>query len=939
MTNASQTNWYCRDVEQVLAELQSNAGSGLSNAQASERLEQYGPNELIDTGSRSPLLILWEQFASSMILLLVVAAGVSVMLDEVRDALAIVCIIVLNAILGFVQDYRAEKALAALKKLSVPLVRVRRDGTVSEIASTDLVPGDVVLLEAGNSVPADCRLLESSSLKAQEAALTGESDSVEKQIDSLADEQAPLGDRFNMVWMGTAITYGRGTALVVSTGMSTELGRIASSLRNVRPEPTPLQKKLGQLGRSLAIAAVAIVAVVFAFGVYRGEDTKVMLMTALSLAVAVVPEGLPAVATVALALGARRMFQKQALIRKLPAVETLGSVTVICSDKTGTLTQNRMAVTVLDVAGTRLALPRPVAGRPVGTELEEATLAAISEQSSLSLLLLTGSLCNDAELAGGKDEDGSPAVSGEPTEAALVIAAERAGIRQSVLRELLPRIGDVPFDSDRKRMTTIHRTAGQSEKSGNEESSMTMQAAQLLALDESDAFAICKGAVSSVLEVCSDVWADDDVRSLDEEWRGRIEAAGDELASQGMRVLGFAFRPLDDVPTTGDETDAEKQLIFLGMMALIDPPRPEVKEAVVRCRTAGIRPVMITGDHPLTAAYIASDLGIAGSVDSDGKSPPVLTGRDLASQTAEDLRSVVENVGVYSRVAPTDKLHIVQALQANGHVVAMTGDGVNDAPALRQSHVGVAMGITGTDVSKEASQMVLLDDNFATIVNAVEQGRVVYDNIRKFIRYTMTSNAGEICVMLFGPLFGMPLPLVPLQILWVNLVTDGLPGLALAVEPGERNTMRRPPRPPNEHVLGRGMAVDIVWIGLLMGAVSLFAGWWFLDDDNASKSASTWQTAVFTVLTLSQMGNVLAIRSDRDLLFRIGIFSNPALVFAVLLTLALQLAVIYAPPLQTLFRTVALKPSELAICLALSVIVFAAVELRKWICFRNAVSA
>ena len=938
MTDVSQTNWHCRDAEQVLAELQSDTGSGLSDSQVRERLEQYGPNELIDTGSRSPLLILWEQFASSMILLLVVAAGVSVMLDEVRDAIAIVCIIVLNAVLGFVQDYRAEKAIAALKKLSVPLVRVRRNGTVSEIASTELVPGDVVLLEAGNSVPADCRLIESSSLKTQEAALTGESDSVEKQIETLDDEQAPLGDRFNMVWMGTAVTYGRGAAVVVSTGMSTELGRIASSLRNVRPEPTPLQKKLGQLGRTLAVAAVLIVAVVFALGVARGEDAKIMLMTALSLAVAVVPEGLPAVATVALALGARRMFQREALIRKLPAVETLGSVTVICSDKTGTLTQNRMAVTALDVAGTRLALPRPSAGMPVGSPLADEMLAAISEETSLSLLLLTGSLCNDAELTGEKDEDGSPAVSGEPTEAAMVIAAERAGIRQSDLRELLPRIGDVPFDSDRKRMTTIHRGAGQ--PSDSDESSMTMRAAaQLLQLDESDAIAACKGAVSSVLDVCTDVWADDDVRSLDGDWRQRIEAAGDELAAQGMRVLGFAFRPLDDAPAASNESDAEQQLIFVGLMALIDPPRPEVKEAVARCRTAGIRPVMITGDHPLTAAYIAGDLGIAGSVDSDTESPPVLTGRDLAPQTAEDLQSVVEDVGVYSRVAPTDKLHIVQALQANGQVVAMTGDGVNDAPALRQAHVGVAMGITGTDVSKEASEMVLLDDNFATIVNAVEQGRVVYDNIRKFIRYTMTSNAGEICVMLFGPLFGMPLPLVPLQILWVNLVTDGLPGLALAVEPGERNTMRRPPRPPNEHVLGRGMAFDIVWIGLLMGAVSLFAGWWFLGDGKAGETDAPWQTAVFTVLTLSQMGNVMAIRSDRDLLFRIGVFSNPALVGAVLLTFALQLAVIYVPPLQTLFRTQALALSELAVCLALSVIVFVAVEFRKWLCFRDKDSA
>jgi Ca2+-transporting ATPase len=936
MTGTRNLNWHCTDVAKVVAELQSDAITGLSVSQASERLQKCGSNELIGTGSRGPFLILWEQFASSMILLLVVAAGVSVMLDEVRDAIAIACIIVLNALLGFVQDYRAEKALAALKRLSVPLVRVRRSGEVSEIASTDLVPGDVVLLEAGNSVPADCRLLESSSLKTQEAALTGESDSVEKQIDALADEQAPLGDRFNMVWMGTAVTYGHGTALVVATGMSTELGRIASSLRNVRPEETPLQKKLGQLGRSLAVAAVLIVAVVFALGVTRGADAKIMLMTALSLAVAVVPEGLPAVATVALGLGARRMFHRQALIRKLPAVETLGSVTVICSDKTGTLTQNRMAVTVLDVSGTQLALPRPLAGESGGTLFDGETRSAISENSSLSLLLLAGSLCNDAELEDGTEDDGSPAVRGEPTEAALIVAAERSGIRQADLRRLLPRVGEVPFDSDRKRMTTIHRTARPGSGSDVGERSMSERAAApLLDLDESDAVAVCKGAVGSVLDVCANVWADDDVRTLDTQWRTRIETAGDELAGQGMRVLGVSFRPLDDLPAAGSETDAEQQLIFLGLMALIDPPRPEVKDAVARCRAAGIRPVMITGDHPLTAAYIASGLGFAESVDDGASStaPVVLTGRDLASKSADDLRSVVEHVSIYSRVAPTDKLHIVQALQANGQVVAMTGDGVNDAPALRQAHVGVAMGVAGTDVSREASEMVLLDDNFATIVNAIEQGRVVYDNIRKFIRYTMTSNAGEICVMLLGPLFGMPLPLVPLQILWVNLVTDGLPGLALAVEPGERNTMCRPPRPPNEHVLGRGMVVDIVWIGLLMGAVSLFAGWWFLGVATDDGIAPPWQTAVFTVLTLSQMGNVLAIRSDRDLLFRIGILSNPALVGAVLLTLALQVAVIYAPPLQTLFHTRALKLSELAICLALSVIVFAAVELRKWICF------
>lgn len=927
MINLKATVWHTLDHDQTLSKLESNATTGLSAENVRDRLEQFGPNELIDSETRGPLLILWEQFYNSMILLLAVAAVVSLMLGEHRDAIAIVCIIVLNAVLGFVQDYRAERALAALKKLSVPRVRVRRGDAVSETESTDLVPGDVVLLEAGNKVPADCRLLESSSLKTQEAALTGESDSIEKQTAALHDTDAVIGDRTNMVWMGTAVTYGHGTAIVVSTGMSTELGSIANSLRNVRPKPTPLQLRLGQLGRSLAVAAIAIVAVVFVMGLQRGEDPKLMLMTALSLAVAVVPEGLPAVATVALALGARRMFQRNALIRKLPAVETLGSVTVICSDKTGTLTQNRMTVTVLDVAGSRLELPQSASADSRSAQFADETRTAIVENSALTLLLTTGCLCNDSELVSASD-DGEETL-GEPTEVALMVAAARADLRKPEMLRLFPRVGDVPFDSDRKRMTTIHR--GSRHQPSESEATNLTTVSRLLDLDETDAVAFTKGAVNSVLEVCSDVWDQDEVRTLDDDWRKRILATSDELAAQGMRVLGSAFRPLDEVPAAGNEAEAEQHLIFVGLMALIDPPRPEVRDAVARCRAAGIRPVMITGDHPLTAAYIAADLGVTTGGHSGGADAnlPVVTGRELVGTTADDLSSAAEETAVYARVAPVDKLHIVQALQANGHVVAMTGDGVNDAPALRQAHVGVAMGIVGTDVSKEASEMILLDDNFATIVNAVEEGRIVYDNIRKFIRYTMTSNAGEICVMVIGPFFGMPLPLLPLQILWVNLVTDGLPGLALAVEPGERSTMNRPPHLPSEHVLGRSMSIDIVWIGLLMGAVSLAAGWWFRGD--GSGPDSHWRTAVFTVLTMSQMGNALACRSERDSLFGIGVFSNPALIGAVLLTLGLQLAVIYLPPMQTLFRTQALSFVELAGCLILSVIVFAAVELRKTI--------
>ncbi|MFT5326859.1 MAG: Ca2+-transporting ATPase, partial [Planctomycetaceae bacterium] len=514
MINLEATVWHTLDHDQTLSKLESNAPTGLSAENVRDRLEQFGPNELIDSETRGPLLILWEQFYNSMILLLAVAAVVSLMLGEHRDAIAIVCIIVLNAVLGFVQDYRAERALAALKKMSVPRVRVRRGGAVSETESTDLVPGDVVLLGAGNKVPADCRLLESSSLKTQEAALTGESDSIEKQTAALHDTDAVIGDRTNMVWMGTAVTYGHGTAIVVSTGMSTELGSIANSLRNVRPKPTPLQLRLGQLGRSLAVAAIAIVAVVFLMGLQRGEDPKLMLMTALSLAVAVVPEGLPAVATVALALGARRMFQRNALIRKLPAVETLGSVTVICSDKTGTLTQNRMTVTVLDVAGSRLELPQTANAETSGGQFSEDARAGIAENSALTLLLTTGCLCNDSELISGSDDGDGEETLGEPTEVALMVAAARADLRQPVMLRLFPRVGDVPFDSDRKRMTTIHR--GSSHQPSESEATNLATVSRLLNLDETDAVAFTKGAVNSVLDVCSEAWDRDEVRTLDD---------------------------------------------------------------------------------------------------------------------------------------------------------------------------------------------------------------------------------------------------------------------------------------------------------------------------------------------------------------------------------------------------------------------------------------
>ena len=692
------------------------------------------------------------------------------------------------------------------------------------------------------------------------------------------------------------------------------------------PEPTPLQRRLAQLGRTLAVAAIGIVALVFAIGLLRGVEPRLMLMTALSLAVAAVPEGLPTVATVALALGARRMFKRRALIRKLPAVETLGSVTVICSDKTGTLTENRMTVTVLDVAGTRLDLTESIQQRQPTDQTDSPTQPAdlretVAHSSSLALLLAGAGLCNDAELVRDAAHKGFRAL-GDPTEGAMAIAAAQVGFHKDRLSELLPRDSEIPFDSDRKRMTTVHHFAGF--QNGFDQNG-DLAALRPIAELTGERIAFTKGAVDRIVEVCGYVWHDGDVKPMDDVWSRNIAKANEELAASGMRVLGVAFRPLDSQaqgtePTSDTGERIERQLIFIGMLGMIDPPRPEVAQAVARCRSAGIRPVMITGDHPLTAQHIAEQLQI-----TDGG--PVLTAVDLDRISANELRTSVESTSVYARVAPNHKLRLVKALQDNGHVVAMTGDGVNDAPALKQAHIGVAMGITGTDVSKEASQVVLLDDNFATIVAAVEEGRIAYDNIRKFVKYTMTSNTGEICVMILGPLLGMPLPLLPLQILWINLVTDGLPGLALATEQAERDTMQRPPHAPGEHIFGRGMGRDVAWIGLLMGIVSLALGYWYWAYSAVDEAH--WRTIVFTVLTLAQMGNALAIRSDRDSLFQIGVFSNRALIASVSLTFALQLAVVYWPPLQSAFKTTPLPFGELIACIALSTVVFWAVELQK----------
>ncbi len=932
------TSWHTKTLTDTLSELHSDATCGLDNQQIAERQVQHGYNEIVDRGGRSLWLIVWEQISGAMVLLLVVAAVASFMLGELTDAVVILAIVVLNAALGFVQDYRAEKSLAALKRLAVPQVRVRRNGKVRELSARELVPGDIVLLEVGNFVPADGRLIEAINLAIEEATLTGESEPVRKQtapLDKVGTGEAalPLGDRTNMAYMGTVVTYGHGQLVITDTGMQSELGNIASSLQSVAAEATPLQKRLAQLGKSLALVAIAIVTLVFGLGWLRGEEPKLLMMTALSLAVAVVPEGLPAVATVALALGARRLFLRHALIRKLPAVETLGSVTVICSDKTGTLTENRMTVTVLDVASGRLDV---AAGGERGDGLDSESRA------TMALLLAGAGLCNDAQLERADDDDTYLAV-GDPTETALALVAARLGYPQDQVLARLPRVSELPFDSDRKRMTTVHRV--QLEEGAEASSPSVVELVELISHFNSPYIAFTKGGVDSLMETCQFAWEEGRSQPLNEELRTRIARANASLASHGMRVLGVAMRLLTDEEynratavdlnhQSADEqtdnavcnqADVEHDEIFVGMLGMIDPPRQEAVEAVDRCRRAGIRPVMITGDHPLTAQHIAGKLGFSNH-------SRVVTGADLETLNSADLAETVKSTSVYARVSPKHKLRLVQALQANGQVVAMTGDGVNDAPALKQAHIGVAMGITGTDVSKEASQMVLLDDNFATIVGAVEQGRVVYDNIRKFVKYTMTSNAGEIWVMVLGPLLGMPLPLLPLQILWINLVTDGLPGLALAVEKAERDTMQRDPYPPEQHIFGAGMGRDIAWIGLLMGVVSLALGYAYWAR---GAEATHWRTLVFTVLTLAQMGNALAIRSSRDSLFSIGIFSNLALLGSVLLTFVLQLAVIYWAPLQSIFKTSSLSLVELLACIAISSVVFWAVELQKLVCRRR----
>jgi len=892
-------DWHRREIADVVRELRTDPGSGLTGAEAASRLRASGPNELPEGPQLRPGRIFLSQFASTMVAVLLAAAVVSALLGDLVDTVAIVAIVLLNALLGYSQEYRAEKAMAALSRLAAPVVKVRRDGGVRQIPARELVPGDVLLLETGDRVPADARLLEGHSLRTDESPLTGESTPVEKSPDPLPDSDLPVGDRRNSLYLGTTVVHGRATAVATGTGRDTELGRIARMLSDVRPEPTPLQRRMADLGRNLALLTLAIVALLFGMGLLRGEDPVLLFLSAVSLAVAAIPEGLPAVVTVTLALGSQRMLARRALIRKLPAVETLGSVTVICSDKTGTLTRNRMDVTEILSAGKRIVFT--------------ADVPAPDLPSPHTLLAAACALCNDAVLPAA----GGAAPLGDPTEIALLAAAAGAGLSKGALDRFFPRVAEVPFTPERKRMTTAHAvSAGGIPPADGSDPGLS---AFFPNVAGRAGFVLTKGAADMLLPLCVAEWTERGVLPLDPAGRERILAENAAMAGRGLRVLGVAFRTLADAPAGVPAGELEEGLSFLGLVGMIDPPRPEAQQAVRTCRAAGIRPVMITGDHPRTALSVARSLGIGGD-------DTAVTGAELSRMTGDEIAAVVRQTDVYARVSPGDKLVIVSALQADGHVVAMTGDGVNDAPALRKADIGVAMGDSGTDVAREAADMILTDDNFATIVAAVGEGRVIYDNVRKFILYILASNVGEILVMLLGPLLGMPLPLLPLQILWINLLTDGLPALALGVEPAEGDAMRRPPRSPSEGVLSRGMWAYVLGVGALLGILCLAVALPLSRAEDPS-----WRTALFTTLTFAQMAHVLAIRSRRETLFRRGIFTNRPLLLAVAVTVVLQLAAVYAPPLQGIFRTVPLLPGTLALCAAASAALFFALEGGKYI--------
>jgi Ca2+-transporting ATPase len=892
-------HFHQKSVEETLAELKSDR-RGISGEEARMRLAAYGPNELEEKKKKTPFMMFLGQFSDFMILVLVAAAVISGIIGDLSDAAAIMVIVVLNALFGFTQEYRAEQAIAALKKMAASSALVMRAGMVETVPESRLVPGDVAVLEAGKVVPADMRIIEAARLSVEEAALTGESQAVGKNADAIGDETAPIGDRKNMLYRGTFITHGRGKGVVTATGMRTELGRIAAMIQGGEEARTPLQKRLSQFGRRLAVAVLAICAIIFVAGLLRGEHPAEIFLIAVSLAVAAIPEALPAVVTISLALGARKMVKQNALVRRLPAVETLGSITCICTDKTGTLTMNRMAVEEIWVDGKTVRSSEfRVRSQDEGQKpVPEIVFPA--PNSPFRTFFTAFALSNDARV------NGKGACIGDPTETALLSLARTVGFEKETLEKDFPRVAELPFDSGRKLMTTLHQVLPAS------------VVPRPLPLASARYISFTKGAPEALLEAADTLLTSEGTQPIN---RDDILVIHDRMAAEGLRVMGIAMRVWDRMPDANSSA-AETNLTLLGLAGMLDPPREEAKQAVAECTSAGVTPVMITGDHPLTARVIARRVGILKADDPAA----IITGRELDRLSPGELEKRVERIRVYARTAPEQKLAIVRALQDRGHVVAMTGDGVNDAPALKAADIGVAMGITGTDVAKEASSMVLLDDNFATIVTAVKEGRRIYDNIRKFVRYLLSTNSGEIWTLFLAPFVGLPAPLAPVQILWINLLTDGLPALALSLEPAEGDVMKRPPRRPAESFFAGGLGIHAIWVGLLMGAVALSLQAWAIHIGDGH-----WQTMVFTALCFLQLGHVMAIRSEKQSLFTQGIFTNRPLLASVVVTIFLQLLTIYVPALNPVFRTRPLDAGELMAVFVLSSVVFIGVEIEKLI--------
>lgn len=885
--------WYTRTAEETLVFWDTDKEDGLSTSEVKKRLNKFGFNEIVEKEKTSWWKRLVAQFQDFMVLILLGATLISAFLGEYVDAITILAIVIINAILGFVQEFRAEKSMEALKKLAAPTAHVIRNGTPQQIPAKDLVPGDILILESGDKLSADGRLVAGQGVEIEEAALTGESLPVRKVADRVYNENSPLGDRKNMVYAGTVVTRGRGKAVVCATGMATEVGCIAGMIQESVNEATPLEKRLEHLGRWLVWGCLAICLIVVMTGVARGEPLFLMCMAGISLAVAAIPEGLPAIVTVALALGVQRMIKRNAIVRKLPAVETLGCTTVICSDKTGTLTQNAMTVRRIFTGSNAYELTG--SGYDIkGDFLLHKQVFHPKSDKLLTYCLEIAALCNnsvlkrnDVSIAGlwRRTNDSAWSIEGDPTEGALIVAAAKADIWRANLEKLQTRIGEVPFESDRRRMSVIYQCNG-------------------------EYYLYTKGAPDTILEMCRSYNNGRNEIPINSDILSKLSTANEEMTSQALRVLAVAYRKISKVEAEYPSEQSETNLTFIGLIGMIDPPRDEAKRAIEVCKQAGIKTVMITGDHRNTAMAIASELKMF-----DESKNLVLTGQELDLLSDNELSKVANNVTVYARVSPAHKLRIVKALKKQGHIVAMTGDGVNDAPAIKEADIGIAMGCTGTDVTKEASAMILADDNFATIVAAVEEGRGIYDNIRKFIRYLLACNTGEVLTMFIAALAGLPMPLLPVQILWVNLVTDGLPAMALGVDNNDPNIMCRPPRHPSESVFSRGLSRKIIGRGIQIGlsTVLVFSIVYYLKND-----LNLARTMAFSTLVFSQMFHVFDCRSETYSVFEAGLFSNKFLVMAALCSTCMQISVIYNPFLSSVFATVPMGVYDWILVLGIS---------------------